>query len=285
MNCRLCGNELDKDSKFCQVCGCTVEQQPIINRNQINKNMANGKAVQQRSNNQGVRRNYQSRPIAKAEYSASPTPKKSNKTIIALIAVITVLLVGLAGAVGYILNNRDEKVNDHRLIGGKDTKVEEMDIESPKPTAMPKPTATQPPTPTSKLVANPKYEIMENSAWDYYCAVPDHFEETTGPESNAYYLTDGTAEMSVGAKNNYSKLSVQGALDKYIGETGGAVTYSATGDDWYAVSVTKDGMVYYRKCFVDEYIRAFSFKFPEEYLDIYDDYIEYIEDNFKRTDV
>ncbi len=134
----------------------------------------------------------------------------------------------------------------------------------------------------SSMINNPTYEIINNYGYDYRCAVPEHFIKDS--DSETYYAPDDTAIMEIRAKNNTYNMTVQQALNEYIDEIGGTVTYSAKGDEWFAVSIEKDGIAYYMKGFVDHYIREFAFSFPSEYLDNYSSYIEYIEDNFKRTD-
>lgn len=100
-----------------------------------------------------------------------------------------------------------------------------------------------------------------------------------------YQPYDNSAVMEINAYSNTYNMSVQEAMNSYISLIDGTVKYSANGDTWFALSIQKDGVDYYIKCFVDHYIRYFTFSFPDQYLDVYEPYINYIEDNFKRTDV
>lgn len=114
--------------------------------------------------------------------------------------------------------------------------------------------------------------------------IRSHFVKDDTSDNITYYSPDKTAVMEIIASDNASNKSVTDVMNGYIASIDGEVTYSASGETWFAVSMRKDGVAYYIKGFVDNYIREFTFDFPSEYLDVYDDYIEHIEDNFKRTD-
>ena len=73
-------------------------------------------------------------------------------------------------------------------------------------------------------------------------------------------------------------------MNEHISKLGGTVEYKASGKDWFALSVKKNGECYYIKGFVDQYVRMMYMEFPAEYLDGYKGYLEYMEDNYKRTD-
>ena len=134
------------------------------------------------------------------------------------------------------------------------------------------------------LTTEPTYVTVSDSQYSYYCHVPNHFVKDDTSDHITYYSPDKTAVMKIIAFNNSSNKSVADVMNNYIASIGGEVTYSASGESWFAVSIRKDNVAYYIKGFVDHYIREFTFDFPIEYLDIYDDYISHMEDNFKRTD-
>ena len=133
------------------------------------------------------------------------------------------------------------------------------------------------------LITEPTYITVSNDQFSYYCHVPSHFVKDDASDNIVYYSPDKTAVMEIIASNNTDNKSVSDVMNDYITSVGGEVTYSASGESWFAISIRKDDIAYYIKGFVDDYIREFTFDFPAEYLDVYDDYINHIEDNFKRT--
>lgn len=131
----------------------------------------------------------------------------------------------------------------------------------------------------NQINKSPRYQGMQNYEYSYYYVVPEHFVQV----NNEYYAPDNTAKINYYAAANDGVTSTE-ALNSFISAIGGTVTYSAKGSDWFAVTVEKDGVIYYRKGFTDQYIREFTFVYPSVYTDVYDGYINVIEDNFKRTD-
>ena len=134
---------------------------------------------------------------------------------------------------------------------------------------------------SSNISRMPSYFRFTSEKYGFWCDLPDSFFRIEG--SNIWRASDDTAQMELIAYVNEYGLTPRQALDQYISEIGGPVFYSDTGSDWFAVSLSRDGIEYYKKCFVDDYIRAFEFITPHEYIDIYSGYITHIEKNFKRT--
>ena len=134
----------------------------------------------------------------------------------------------------------------------------------------------------SDIINNPSYSRFNSQNYSFYCDLPAHFYRVEG--SNLWRSPDDTAQVELIAYVNENGLTPKQALDQYITEIGGSVFYSDTGTDWFAVSLSRDGIEYYEKCFVDDYIRAFEFICPHEYIKIYSGYIEHMEKNFKRTE-
>ena len=70
----------------------------------------------------------------------------------------------------------------------------------------------------------------------------------------------------------------------YARQTGGEVSYSRAGDDWYAVTVTTDDTVYHRKCVLKKGIAVyydFSYSSMTSTAQKYTEYIDYMDSNFK----
>ncbi|MBO5007933.1 MAG: zinc ribbon domain-containing protein [Clostridia bacterium] len=129
------------------------------------------------------------------------------------------------------------------------------------------------------------YTTLTSRDYSYKCDFPSDFEyEFDDGEEIRYAAADNTAYMDIGAGENLLGLTASEVKANTQANVDGTVTYEAIGDDWYAMSIEKDGVSYYQKCFVDEYIRYFEVVCPTEYVDVYDDYITEIEATFKRTE-
>ena len=132
------------------------------------------------------------------------------------------------------------------------------------------------------------YSEYHNDEYAYKYNIPNSFgiEESHSNSHFAesrYTTPDGTAYIDMGAKRNNTELSLQTVLDGTIDSLGGSAEYETSGNDWFAIRVQKNGIVYYQKCYVDEYIRYFEMVYPSEYSNIYDNYINEIESGFSRV--
>ncbi len=302
MRCNNCGREIADDSLFCSECGSKIFQANTCKN--CGSILNEGAAFCQNCGtpvNAGMAQNFTPVP---------PANKKGKETIILIVALLLVsFAVSVLAGFFYLNNgadNKNEKPAETESVSKETKEPEDSDIpEAPKkpeksemPEETEEPEESEKPVNTHKtgeekgefpyrfneyaIIEYPTYTRIYNDDYSYYCAVPDHFRILS---DGIYYAPDNTALMTITADVNFEALSTEQVMYRYIAEIGGKVSYSATGDEWFALSMEKDGISYYRKCYVDHYIRAFSFSFPDEYLDIYDKYINYIEDNFRRTDV
>ena len=88
------------------------------------------------------------------------------------------------------------------------------------------------------------------------------------------FIEEG-GKVVVGARGEES-------LNAVKNEFGDNVDYKASGDNWYAVSKTNEGVFHYRKCFVDNnLILWFEFNVKADSEEPIKEYIEYIERNFR----
>ena len=243
-------------------------------------------------------------PKCGTKITNSTVPKKNSVPLAMIIALIAVIIICVTFLLLMFLGSSDEKadVNPSQSIQTAETPLPTQipATETPTSTYIPVHTSTpaitpQPTTETSDgynfglnpygLNQSPTYTKISNSSYSFYCYVPTHFTCTSSTLPMVYHAPDNSAKMEIDAYYNSYNMSVQEAMNSYISLIGGTVKYSANGDTWFALSIQKDGVDYYIKCFVDHYIRYFTFSFPDQYLDTYELYINYIEDNFKRTDV
>lgn len=130
-----------------------------------------------------------------------------------------------------------------------------------------------------------QYQLHRDDKYGYECPVPQNFVLKSNNNVETRYIPDdNTAYMDVGCMENDGGLSADDIMTNTIEEIDGLVTYESGGRDWYAISVEKDGVVYYQKCFVDDdNIIYFEFVCPGEYTDVYQQCIDDIESDFYRT--
>ena len=287
MVCNKCGYQLGKDALFCQRCG-----------NRINSGEAESFSKGEDLNKIDIK-----------SKKDSGGKVYTNIILILTVAIIAVVAVAVAcliisnnmkstleadGRQGTISSKRPTKVNENKKYI-KESEVIESEIEE---TEIKKhgeePVVgnfgnTEPEEEfdfrygVTDIIENPEYKMISNSKYEYYCHVPSHFVADHDLDRVRYYSPDHTAVMEIVSYINTENKTAKEALNERIAALGGEVSYSASGETWFAVAIRKNGNSYYTKGFVDKYVREFIFDFPTEY-EIYREYVEYMEDNFKRTD-
>lgn len=312
--CPDCGNILEKDAAFCNECG-----KKISNENDNEENIYCPKCGKSQNINALFCGECGAKLTETIDSQINNNKiKKKDRGLIILIVLLIIVIISSATVVYWVYTSNqsidvempniytdtssESSSNEKEIESENNYKTDET-YETNVTEKTEKPVQTEEAKQTNEIISdvntyteqfsyaynqdnineNPTYKRVEDSQYSYYCAVPMHFIEDI--EGRQYRAPDNTAIMKIIADNNRSNMTVEQAMNEYISEVGGTVTYSAKGDTWFAVSMEKDGIAYYMKGFVDHYIREFSFSFPTEYLGIYDIYINYIEDNFKRTDV
>ncbi len=279
--CRSCGHPIREGARFCKNCGATI------------------KTVE---------------PACAPKEAMAETKKKASKTPLIVISIILAVVLFLGGIgfglyVAGVFGNSDDsdthdvagKVDDYEYedIEEDDTDADtETDSEKDKDTDTEKgdkDIETEKKVPVFEFdisVLKPKeepvsgYNPIRVDTYSFEAIVPADFVCTAeGDGWVTYVASDNTARMMLYGQDNYYGYTVEQELERYKNEIGGTVTYEASGKTWFAVSIEVDGICYYRKCFVDHYIRTFDFVCMHEHLDIYDEYINEIEDNFRRLDV
>ncbi len=293
--CSACGNVLDEGAAFCNECGHKVS-----NESNETENVSCPKCGKQLSENAlfcGECGTTLASKITRTQKNVQSPKKKRDGGLIVLIVILIVVLLGSGGTVFWIYHTNpnididspnilSESSSNSIDIKETDTTTDEEETDKSNDVTANINNNTDEFSYTfnqENITESPTYTRIENSEYSYYCAVPKHFIEDVA--GKVYRAPDNTALMDIRSKSNTSNMTVEQAMNEYISEIDGTVTYSASGDTWFAVSIEKDGIAYYMKGFVDHYIREFTFSFPTKYLDVYDVYINYIEDNFKRTDV
>ncbi len=246
-----------------------------------------------------------------------PTEKSSKKLVAVLISAIAVLIVLLVILCCFFMinqNSNDENYVEPQNVAEEtvetepDVPLDGDDYDEPEPYEPQKPGKPDEATDitfinnnhwvgfpggfgfaygVTSLNTNPTYGRSTENL--YYCDIPDNFMylETVGSGNNitkSYAPTNQTALMQLVVQENTAGDDVTTVKNRFWTDVGGTVTYSPSGDDWFAMSIENGDDCYYIKGFVDDYIREFIFCFPKEYMDVYSGYVEHIEDNYKTID-
>lgn len=294
--CPHCNSPVTEDAVFCKNCGKPLADNYIHSRSDQNDQTSGGG------------NNPYTPPTPIDDYH--PTPKSNQNLIIAIVVAVATITICIVALFAILTSNNNSDYNDNAPT---ETEVEEEETETPEPTPTPTPThsfvPTTPPRKTSEpsniritetvpdkfgainytrskdyVSSTEAYQRMINDTYHYYCDYPSDFVHTRGDNMEIFTAPDQTAVMKVYSATNAAGQTRDSEMQSIINQLGGTVEYSATGNEWFAVSITSNHICYYVKGYVDDYIREFIFYFPEEYLTFYDSYIEHIEANFRRTD-
>lgn len=254
--CGNCGNKLSENSIFCDNCGHKVQ-------NEITTESLTIKSPQ----NTEIKR----------------TKRKRNIFIFLTVllwsmVVFVIALIGYSFYIDNISNETEQKQNisSQQEYVQYDTDVkenEQADIEENTENVI------------LNIIDTPTYYRLESSEYSYYIDIPTHFIEDKHSDihSRIFYSPDETAGITVIVNENSDKKTSDELLQDMINDFGDSITYKANGDGWLAMSATDNGISTYHKIFVKDYIYTFRFTCDEEYVDVYKNYIEHIEDNFKTT--
>lgn len=282
MLCSKCGLKIDDNDAFCRECGTRIDQAITLN----NSGADTDTQKVQKSDYEEV--NYDCQD---SKNKINWFPKKDS--LLPLLVILGVVAIGSTYSIWYMLGKTYIKPTTSYYNVGQTTKTGEA---SKVQGDMPKMNSTQVTSPTDSSiisgkqsygeeVGNPTYLTYNDSAYKLSCAYPSHFIKTENIKEEDRFLLESPnkiAKMSICAIQNNSTLSAKAVMQQYINSMGGNIEYQANGDTWYATSITVGDKWYYRKCFVhNDYISWFDFNYPIRYNDMYQSYINYIEDNFK----
>ncbi len=287
--CPKCNKE--NQGHFCESCGAAE-----VYTEEKNNTAANANLVM----------SYGSNYVNADKVTSSGENKKL--IMIACIVVLVVALIAAAFVLGAMVNEnfdnanseKSEKIEKKKKSSETDTEPEQntgSEVPSDSgggvalnPDADNKPGNEPDAHPTSGTTEAPKteditYSTYTNNTYGFYCAYPDNFNEVDPRGVNSlktFVSEDGSAEMTIRASVNTNSVSTEESLNDFINAYGGNVSYEASGDTWYAISVTSEGRLFYRKLFnKNGYLCCMDFSMNEGEKDKYGPYVEYIEDNFK----
>ena len=116
------------------------------------------------------------------------------------------------------------------------------------------------------------------------CVYPSTFNSNPTTGNQKLNLTDALGGATTTVPQEGKSGAPSDLMRDYARQTGGEVSYSRAGDDWYAVTVTTDDTVYHRKCVLKNGIAVyydFSYSSMTSTAQKYTEYIDYMDSNFK----
>lgn len=292
--CKNCGKELKDDARFCDRCGQSVrrsqQSERSVKARQIEelqreriKRQRLMKAQEQREervNNLKQQKKQQKRSKKKKNL------KKRGPFFAWTLIVLFVIIV--SAVVSFIVTSR---TSEDAIWKTKDASVElnatTVPTMQPSGDFIP---AT--PMPTVSIARENKdvtdddgYRVCELST-GIKCPYPSVFsknETEDAQELNAVH-TAGGGTLKIYAEE-YPGGTPSSLMKAYAKKQGGTVEYSLAGSTWYAITVTKNGIVRHRKYVIDsssDSVAYYDFEYDENsiFADDYKEYIDYMDDNF-----
>ncbi len=209
-------------------------------------------------------------------------PKKSGKgAIIALSVIGGILLIALIVIIVVAFGGSDDKKEtDKKPTPAVTHEIDDEEIET-KPKERYVTDAVfgvnfNISADSHKMDASPAYTEKEQDVMKYI--YPTGFKEIG---LNKYMASDGTALLYYSVSENNDRKTVEALMEECKNKFGGDYVYEANGDSWFAVSRMRNGVNYYRKCFVGEKTAWFDIVYPDIYSDIYENYVTELERYFK----
>lgn len=130
-----------------------------------------------------------------------------------------------------------------------------------------------------KMEKKPEFVSKENEYITF--KAPKNFKSS---DNSRYFAYDNTAYIEYKIENSAEKTAEQW-LNETKSKIGGSVTQESANDEFFAFSSLRNGVIYYAKGINGNGKAAiFTFVYPEEYRDIYDDYIAEISEGFSLID-
>lgn len=306
MNCPRCNLIVEDGAFFCEHCGVSladahaqspttenIEQTMVIPI--VKTDMAVSPSI---ADTASVKASVTS--VSENKEKKSPVKKDlQTKIILMVISFAVTLAIGFGICAVVIFANSRTKANEvskpqnntQTVKTEKEKKPQEEPVELEEGTSEGKEEKTGISLDTDftfkhgKKIASSEllYKTLKSTEFAYVCDIPSSFKFVSDADGEIRYRADdNTAYMDVGAFANEHKLSLDEIKTMVQEKLSGSVEREESGDDWFIMSTKSSGVVYYFKCYADEYIRYVEFAYPEEYRDIYDVYVSDIEPTFER---
>jgi len=316
MNCPVCKTPLGEDVAVCPNCGEKVSdtQRVVVAPKTDSEEMEATTVIPV----VGARKTAEPKSEKKEQIKNpkeikedKPKAEKTAKTVNAsnalkikiftiVIACLATLAVGLGITVGVVLLSSVEKAPQKQTVENAQTKddktkkedtIDVAELEVGESTGVAEKEGikidTDYPFQKGKKLAAPQleYKTLRNSEFAYKCDVPADFEFVFDADGEIRYgASDKTAYMDIGAFKNTGELDAAAVKNMISKELGTSAEYEVSGDDWFIMRTVRDSVVYCNKCFASpDIVRYIEFVYPLEYDEIYDVYVNDIEDTFEKT--
>lgn len=266
MYCKNCGRQLKEGTRFCDRCGQSVR------KNNQNSQTTKRKEIEELK---AERLNRKRRLQEKEAKQARNKKHRKSKGSVMIFIIVALLIAIVSVIIGYNMM----APNDNGL-GTAPTSTN-----SPaSATNMPTDTANNVSSTSSPSNSASKNGYSKMTISGVTCVYPSTFNSNPTTGNQKLNLTDalGGATMTVSQEGKSGAPS--DLMRDYARQTGGEVSYSRAGDDWYAVTVTTDDTVYHRKCVLKNGIAVyydFSYSSMTSTAQKYTEYIDYMDSNFK----
>lgn len=314
MNCPKCMAPIKEDSLFCPGCGASLGDKvqniatenddmdktmtiPVIRSTEVRESVKSASPVTHHVRSRPEPKAAPKPPVRKQDNSA----QKGRKLLIFSVTFLATVVIGLSIALAVVLTDRRDV---------PDTNVQ---MDSEEPTAY-TPSVSEPaheeetekPEEGESVAAETEergiridtgfgfafgetieamplsYRTLKSADYNYECDLPEEFKFVFDSDGEIRYAAkDNTAYMDIGAFANESSLTAADVKSKAKRDAGGSVTHETDGDGWFSMTIVRDGVSYYQKCYADdEYIRYVEIVYPTEYGSVYGDCVNDIEASF-----
>ncbi len=254
MYCKNCGRHLKEGTRFCDRCGQSVR-----------KSGAGAASAKRREIEalQTERLNRKKRLEEKEAKRAQNKKRKKSGGRAFGLAVVVLALAVLSVVLGYKIMSPSRSTD---TIAATDT----------------------PQASTAQLTetASPDMKTGYTSITigSITCPYPSAFHSNTVSGNQKLNLTDALSGATLIVTQEGKSGSVNDLMREFARETGGEVSYSRAGSDWYALTAEAEGKIYHRKLALRNGIAVyydFTYDASSTSAQKYEEYIEYIDANFK----
>lgn len=310
MTCPKCNLTVDDDARFCEHCGNPLIQETeestanTIVADDIEKTMAIPAVKTSMATSESAG-SVREKALIKPDYDKKKKTSSSNealkkKILISSLSFVITLVVGLSVLAAVILiGNSSSKSNADKTKTEVSQEKKEKKPENKKSEDIPEGESvgieekagiyvdTDYDFKLGKSIASAElsYKTLKSTDYNYVCDIPSAFKFVSDSDGEIRYRAeDGTAYMDIGAFSNEDNLSCSEIKKMVTDKLGTGSESGDSGEDWFTMTTVSDGVVYYFKCYADDYIRYIEFVYPAEYRDIYEVYVSDIEPTFEKLD-
>lgn len=225
-------------------------------------------------------------PELKNTITQGKNMKKSNKGLIIALCSVIGLLIAVIAVIIIMFLSVDEETKESTATNTHEVMVEneEQRIETEK---------------KDEYIVDPVYSIKFNLSVDKHgmdkkpdflqvndgvmsYSVPKNFKDN---DNGRYFAYDNTAHIRFIKSDTINGQTISDIFLEEKDRLGGEISLEVQKEDWYAISSLRNEVIYYSKAIMGkEYMISFMFVYPEEYRDIYDDYVNDIVEGFSLPD-